>query len=104
MATLWDEIRRDFPALETRIHLNAASTSPTLRPVREAVDAYYRDLEDNADLDWEGWLEKREQVRAKVAAFVHAHPDEIAFVPNTSTGMNLVADLVGQDGAVLTDE
>ncbi len=104
MATVWDEVRKDFPALEKHVHLNAAATSPTPRPVREAVDAWYRDVEEGGDLGWERWLERQEEVRARVAAFVNAEPDEIAFVPNTSTGVNMIADLVGPDGPVLSDE
>jgi selenocysteine lyase/cysteine desulfurase len=39
-----------------------------------------------------------------VARLVNAEPEEIAFVPNTSTGMNLIADLLEGDGPVLSDE
>lgn len=104
MATLWDEVRGDFPGLGGQCYLNAAATSLTPRPVREAVDAFYRELEKGGDRDWDAWLEKREQVRGKVARFVGAEPDEIAFVPNTSTGINLIADLLEKDGPVLSDE
>jgi cysteine desulfurase / selenocysteine lyase len=104
MASLWEEVRRDFPALRNQIYLNAAASSPTPWPVRKAVDEFYRDLEDRGDLDWERWLNGREVVRAKVARLIGAEPDEIAFVPNTSTGINLIADLIGEDGPVLSDE
>jgi len=104
MATLWDEVRSDFPGLAGRSYLNAAATSLTPRPVREAVDAFYRELETGGELHWEAWLERREDVRAKVARFIAAEPDEIAFAPNTSSGINLIADLLERDGPVLTDE
>ena len=39
MATHWDEIRADFPGLAGKVYLNAAATSLTPRPVREAVTA-----------------------------------------------------------------
>jgi selenocysteine lyase/cysteine desulfurase len=104
VAPPWDEIRRDFPALARRVYLDSAATGPTPRPVREAVDAFYLELEEGGDRDWDRWMERREQVRASVARFVGAWPDEIAFVPNTSTGMNLIVDLLGEDGPVLSDE
>jgi selenocysteine lyase/cysteine desulfurase len=104
MATPWDDVRRDFPGLEGKAYLNAAAASPTPRPVREAVDRFQREMEDGGDRDWEEWLERREGVRRRVAAFVGADPDEIAFVPNASTGMNLVVDLLEGDGPVLTSE
>jgi cysteine desulfurase/selenocysteine lyase len=104
MASPWDEVRRDFPALSRYVYLNAAAGSPTPPPVREAVNRFYRQLEEDGDLHWEPWLEERERIRARVAAFVGAAADEIAFVANTTAGINLIADLVARDGAVLADE
>jgi selenocysteine lyase/cysteine desulfurase len=104
MAPPWEEIRRDFPALKSHVCLNAAAGSPTPRPVRETVTAFYRELEDGGDLHWDAWMSRREQVREKAARFVGAMPGEIAFVPNTSTGINLVVDLLASAGAVLSDE
>jgi len=100
----WEDLRQDFPALKSHVYLNAAAASPTPRPVREAVTAFYRELEDSGDERWDRWIEHSEQVRAKVASLVNAEAGEIAFVANTSTGMNLVVDLLGGDGAVLSDE
>ena len=104
MPTPWDELRRDFPGLEGKCYLNAAATSLTPRPVRAAVEAFYREQETGGEVFWDGWLERREAVRLKVARFIGAEPDEIAFVPNTSAGINLIADLIERDGPVLTDE
>ena len=104
MSTLWDEVRSDFPGLAGKCYLNAAATSLTPRPVREAVAGFYHELEAGGDFHWDAWLERREEVRSRVALFIGAEPDEIAFVPNTSTGINLIADLIEGDGPVLTDE
>jgi selenocysteine lyase/cysteine desulfurase len=104
MSTLWDDVRRDFPGLAGKTYLNAAATSLTPLPVREAVTGFYRQLEEGGESHWEAWLEKREAVRRKVGRFVGAQPEEIAFVPNTSTGINLIADLLEGDGPVLSDE
>ncbi len=104
MAPPWEELREDFPALKRRVYLNAAACSPTPRPVREASASFYRDLEDGGDVHWDDWVQRREAVRAKVAKLINAEPAEIAFVPNTSTGMNCIVDLLAADGAVLSDE
>jgi cysteine desulfurase / selenocysteine lyase len=104
MATPWDEVRRDFPALSRHVYLNAAAASPTPRPVREAVERFYRELEEGGDLCWDAWREELERVRVRVASFVGAQPEEIAFVPNTTAGINLIVDLLAGDGPVLADE
>jgi selenocysteine lyase/cysteine desulfurase len=102
--TLWTEVRKDFPALSRHVYLNAAAGSPTPRPVGEAVAGFYRELEEDGDGHWDEWLAHREQARAAVARFINAEPDEIAFTPNTSAGINLIVDLLEKDGDVLTDE
>lgn len=104
MPPVWEEIRRDFPALDRYTYLNAAAASPTPRPVREAVDRFHREMEEGGDIHWEDWIEHREEVRSRLAGLVGAEPDEIAFVPNTSAGMNLIVDLLDGQGAVLSDE
>ena len=104
VATLWDDVRGDFPGLAGKVYLNAAAASLTPRPVREAVDGFYRELEAEGDRSWSKWMERREAARRLVARFIGAEPGEIAFVPNTSTGMNLIADLLEADGPVLSDE
>src|SRR4051812_5894664 len=75
----WDEVRKDFPALERRVYLNSAATGLTPPTVREAVDRFYRELQEGGDVHWDDWMERRERVRARVALLVGAEPDEIAF-------------------------
>ena len=104
MATDWDEIRSDFPGLRDKVYLNAAATSLIPRPVRETVDAFYREHEEAGETHWDEWLRRREEIRGRVARFIGAEPAEIAFVANTSTGINLIADLLEGDGVVLSDE
>jgi cysteine desulfurase/selenocysteine lyase len=104
MSIAWDEVREDFPALRRRVYLNSAATGLTPPTVRPAVDRFYRELEEGGDVHWDDWMERREQVRSRVATLIGAEAEEIAFAPNTSTGMNLIADLIASDGPVLSDE
>jgi cysteine desulfurase/selenocysteine lyase len=104
MSTVWDEVREGFPALRRRVYLNSAATGLPPPTVRPAVDRFYRELEEGGDVHWDDWIERREEVRAKVATLIGAETEEIAFAANTSTGMNLIADLIAADGPVLSDE
>ena len=104
MSRDWDDLRKDFPGTADRVYLNAASGSLTPKWVREAVGRYQQELEDGGDDPWDLWLAQIEVVRERVARFIGAQADEIAFVTNTSEGMNLIADLIAADGPVLSDE
>ena len=104
MSREWDDLREDFPGTKDRVYLNAASASITPKWVREAVGRYHLDLEERGDDQWDLWAAQMEVIRERVARFVGAQADEIAFVANTSEGMNLLADLVAADGPVLSDE
>jgi len=104
MSREWNELRRDFPGIQDRVYLNAAAASVTPRWVREAVERYLVELEENGDDHWDLWLAQAEVVRERVARFIGAQADEVAFVTNTSDGMNILADLVAPDGPVLSDE
>jgi cysteine desulfurase/selenocysteine lyase len=104
MARDWDDLRNDFPGTKDRVYLNAAAGSLTPKWVREAVNRYYEELEQTGDEHWDLWLAQMEVVRERVARFIGAQADEIAFVTNTSEGMNILADLVAGDGPVLSDE
>jgi selenocysteine lyase/cysteine desulfurase len=103
MSSAWMEARAEFPALARHVYLNAAAASPIPRPVRAAVERFTRELEQDGDLHWDAWLERLERARGAVARLLGADPDEIAFVPNTSTGINAIADLLERDGPVLSD-
>jgi cysteine desulfurase / selenocysteine lyase len=104
MSREWDDLRDDFPGTRERVYLNAASGSLTPKWVREAVERYQVELEEGGDDHWDLWLAQMEVVRERVARFIGAQADEIAFVTNASAGMNILADLVGGDGPLISDE
>jgi len=99
----WKKIRRDFPITKRFTYLDHASASPMPKPVHEAVLRYYDELAGFADFSWNRWTSRREEVRRKIASFIHAEPEEITFTSSTSHGMNLTAELIASEGEVLTN-
>lgn len=76
-----------FPELEARAYLNHAGMSPLSVPVRAALSAFAEAQARkglNALFDW---LETRRRLKGKLARFVGAASDEIAFVPSTTEGI-----------------
>lgn len=97
----WSHIRALFPAAERYTYLNTAAAPPiSLLAAREGK-RYYDEMAEHADVAWDRWLSQVEQVREKLAKFLHAEPRSIAFTYSTSHGMNLIAGILQHCGDVL---
>ena len=100
--TDWRDIREQFPVTANYIYLNAAAAGPLARATAQAGVSYYEQMKNDGDLHWDDWLARREEVRAKVAAFINAEPDEIGLTTNTSSGMNIIVDALEKHGEVIS--
>lgn len=98
----WRDIREQFPVTASSVYLNTAAAGPLARETAHAAISYYEQMKNDGDLHWDNWLARREEVRAKVAAFINAEPDEIGLTTNTSSGMNVIIDALEKHGEVLT--
>lgn len=101
--SFWSEVRKDFPITERCIYLDHASGGPIPRPVYEKLPQYHTEHFTQADFAWPKWMERKEEVRRKVAKFINADPSEITFTTSTSQGINLIADMIAKSGTVLTN-
>ncbi|MGW1421621.1 aminotransferase class V-fold PLP-dependent enzyme [Bradyrhizobium manausense] len=98
-------VRSQFPVTERLLYLDSAHQTPLATSVREALLGFYREGHEMAGPK-PVWLERVEQVRARVAKLLNAAPDEIAFTKNTSEGMNIAANalpLVAGDNVLLVE-
>ncbi|MEU7802764.1 aminotransferase class V-fold PLP-dependent enzyme [Micromonospora arborensis] len=83
------EFRREFPTLEHGVHL--ASCSLGARSTR--LDAAMSAMLDAACRPgaWQSFEEQIDQLRQRCAALIGARPDQVALMPNASTGAYQVA-------------
>lgn len=102
--TDWAEIRKKFPVTDRITYLNSAAAGPVSVAAHDAATDYYRKMMNDGDVHWNRWLTEREAVRARIAEFINAEPDEIAFTTNTSSGMNLIVDALEERGEVISSE
>jgi cysteine desulfurase/selenocysteine lyase len=100
----WEKIRLDFPVCGRTVYLNSAAAGPVPRPAMEAAAKFYREMMEEGDARWDEWLERREIIRRRIAAFINAEPDEVAFTTNTSSGMNLIVDALEGRGEVISSD
>lgn len=100
--TGWAARRALFPALETCVYLDTASSGPVSAPAMAAGQRFYALSNARGNRAADEWYGAVEETRRRVAALVGASPDEIGFIPNTSMGMTAAALLFQGAGAVLT--
>ena len=100
--TDWSHVRQQFPVTESCVYLNTAAAGPLARATAQAGAFYYEQMMNDGDVHWDEWLERREEVRAQVARFINAEPDEIGFTTNTSSGMNVIVDALEKHGEVVS--
>src|SRR6266566_7421257 len=100
----WAEIRKQFPVTEKLVYLNSAAAGPVSQASREAAAGYYEKMMSDGDVHWNRWLADREVIRRKIAQFINAEPEEIAFTTNTSSGMNVIVDALEDRGEVISSE
>jgi len=98
----WAEVRAKFPVTSRSVYLNTAAAGPLAVSTARAGAEYYEQMMNDGDVHWDAWLARREEVRAQVAAFINAEPEEIGFTTNTSSGMNLIVDALEKHGEVIS--
>src|SRR5260370_37080468 len=98
----WDVIRKQFPVTDTAAYFNSAAAGPVSRRSFAAAARYYEQMMNDGDVHWNQWLADREVIRNRIAQFINAGPDEIAFTTNTSAGMNVIVDALEGSGEVIS--
>ena len=99
--------RKEFPFTKEIIFFNHASFGPMPETSWRATADYYKylRLEKTEDIDEEAF-KKLDEIRVLIAKMIKAKPEEIAFVPNTSYGLNVAGwglDLKRGDKILLSD-
>ena len=98
----WAEVRAKFPVTSRSVYLNTAAAGPLAASTARSGADYYERMMNDGDVHWDAWLARREEVRGQVAAFINAEPEEIGFTTNTSSGMNLIVDVLEKHGEVIS--
>jgi cysteine desulfurase / selenocysteine lyase len=90
-AALAKRYRDEFPVTRELIYLNHAAVSPLCRRAAEAMKGLAEDVCQFGSLHYDKWMECYAGLRKAAAKLIHASPDEIAIVKNTSEGIATVA-------------
>jgi cysteine desulfurase/selenocysteine lyase len=73
-------------------YFDHAAVAPLPAPTRDAIAGWAEQAADDGDMAWPGWERRVGQLRQALAAMLNADAAEIAMVPNTTTGISLIAE------------
>jgi selenocysteine lyase/cysteine desulfurase len=88
----WDALSKHFLFQDGLIMMNNGTVGPMPKPVFHTLMKYFRVQVTNPFDVYAFIPRKKEEVRAKLAEFIHASPDEVVITRNTTEGMNFVAN------------
>ncbi|HEX8201689.1 MAG TPA: aminotransferase class V-fold PLP-dependent enzyme [Isosphaeraceae bacterium] len=89
----WDALRQaEFPVAERWAYFDHAAVAPLPRRAGDTIRAWAREQEDNGVVPWTTWERTLEVIRGRVARFLNAEEDEIAFIGSTTHGLGLIAE------------
>lgn len=86
------EIRELFPVTKNYVYFNHAAVAPLSWPVFDRMQEYTLDLLGHGLVHFREWGDAVQKVRGLAAQLINAKPSEIAFAPNTSSGLAFVAN------------
>ena len=85
-------IKREFPVIESLVHLNHAAVAPWPTRTTDAVIQFAKENNRVGSRNFIEWLESERHLRELAKTLVGArHTDDIALLKNTSEGLSMVA-------------
>ncbi|NSL87391.1 aminotransferase class V-fold PLP-dependent enzyme [Chitinophaga sp. Mgbs1] len=99
---VWDKIRADYPVCRHSIYLTTNGGGPVSTRYVKKAQQLLTELSEQGRTVMNEWDPQAENTRALVAQMLHATPQEIAFITNTSQGMSLIQGLFPKEYGVIT--
>lgn len=88
----WQWWRSQMPIVPKWAYFDHAAVSPLSQPATEAIAAFSAEASELGDTVWPQWAARVEHLRDLFAKLLRCDRGEICMVPNTTTGINLVAE------------
>ncbi len=100
-----EKIRKELPIVQKRVYLDNAGAGPPTLSLLAELEEYLEDWRDAGER-WDKWLREVVRARGLFARAVGATSEEVACVPNATSGLAAVASSLqsaGESNVVLTD-
>ena len=92
MSDLWNKFRQQMPVAERWAYFDHAAVAPLSLPASRALVDWADEMASNGEANWSGLRRRVGKVRESAARLLNCLADEIAFVPNTTSGLSIVAE------------
>ena len=99
----WGKYRKEFPILETYAYFNTARFCALPASVIKIQKRYLEGLAENGSWNFSEWSETYEEARENTAHLIGSNKDNIFFIPNVSTGINLASLYLTKKKVVLLE-
>ncbi len=101
-------LREQMPVTKKWAYFDHAAVAPITAAASAAMNRQIRQALDEGDTAWPEWARQLRETRRAAADLIRANLEEIALVPNTTAGINLVAEgldwRAGDNVVALADE
>lgn len=85
-------LRSQMPVTAKWAYFDHAAVAPLPQSTATAISQWLGDASEEGDTCWPRWAKEVEATRQAAATLLSAQSEEIALVPNTTAGINLVAE------------
>lgn len=87
----WEKIRNQFLLSRDKVHMSQMLLASHPKPVRDAIEMYRTELDNNPVEYWEGKFVSIEgDLRKKAAEYMGCDPDEVAMTDSTTMGLAIL--------------
>ena len=86
------QLREQMPVAKTLAYFDHAAVAPLPSVAAQAITSWLEEATNQGDLYWPKWAKRVEIIRRNAAKLIGASAEEIVLTPNTSTGINFVAE------------
>ena len=87
-----EKMRSQMPVVDRWAYFDHAAVGPLTAPAHAAISAWLGQATENGDVFWMDWSAGLGRLRAAAARLIHAQVEEIALIPNTSSGICFIAE------------
>jgi cysteine desulfurase / selenocysteine lyase len=84
-------LREQMPVCHRYAYFDHAAVGPIPKTAADAIQKWTKQSSEHGDVDWPEWSLAASELRKNASELIQCQPSEIALVPNTTFGINVIA-------------